>query len=754
VVACAVLRSFDFALLCGVLACAGACDPATPAVKPPEPATGATPAGGPVARAVDSLASTRREDVADTLHGVRVADPYRWLERAEEPAVKAWMQARDGEAREALLALPRREALARRFRELYYIDSISPPYREGKRYFYSRRHADKEKRVHYYREGAKGPEQVLLDPNTMSTDGSVSLSGISISQDGRYVAYSLSHNNSDDAVLHVKDLDTGKELPTDTIPGARYAYPQWLPDSSGFYYTGLPVDPAIPAEVLPGKQEVRFHRLGADPRTDEVVHPALEDPTKFLGVSLSRDGRWLMIHVTWGTLRNEVFFRDRKAKPVKVTGADKPARPSIGHGFTPLIYGVDAHYYAEAYKNRFYVTSDEGAPNGRVFVAEPGRPGRDQWKEILAERKDAVLEGASVVGGHLSVAYLKDVASRAEVHRLDGSLVREVALPGIGSASAPGGREDEDEAYYFYNSFTEMPQIFRTSIKTGKTELWDTIKYKADTSAMTVQQVKVRSKDGTQVPMFVVHRKDLKMNGDNPTLLTGYGGFGASMSPSFSTRAVVWLEQGGVMAIPGLRGGGEYGESWHKAGMRGGKQRVFDDFIAAAEYLVAEKYTRPERLAISGGSNGGLLVGAAMVQRPELFRAVICDVPLLDMVRYHKFGAGATWIEEYGSADVPADFAYIHAYSPYHHIREGARYPALLMMSADSDDRVDPLHARKFAAGVAWATRSGRPVLLRIEQNAGHGGADLVKSEVESSADEFAFLLAQLGDPVVADAKK
>jgi prolyl oligopeptidase len=290
-----------------------------------------------------------------------------------------------------------------------------------------------------------------------------------------------------------------------------------------------------------------------------------------------------------------------------------------------------------------------------------------------------------------------------------------------------------------------MPQIFRTSIKTGKTELWETIKYPADTSDMVVDLVKYRSKDGTQVPMFIIHRKDMRRDGDNPTLLTGYGGFGASLSPSFSTSAVVWLEHGGVVAMPGLRGGAEYGEAWHRAGTLGNKPRVFEDFIGAAEYLIAEKITRPGRLGISGGSNGGLLVGAAMVQRPELFKAVVCAVPLLDMVRYHKFGAGKTWTEEYGSADDPAQFEFLHAYSPYHRVQEGAKYPAMLMMSADSDDRVDPMHARKFAAAVAWASRSGEPVLLRVERNAGHGGADLVKSAVEYSADQYAFLAAQLG---------
>jgi len=737
-----VARSFDFAL-CLILASVAACDRAS-TTKPPDtrtPATRPTPPGP------DSLATTRRDDVVDTLHGVRVADPYRWLEQGKDAAVQAWMTARDDEARKALAALPLRGELARRFTELYYIDAISPPYHEGERYFYSRTHADKEKTIHYFREGAKGDEQVLLDPNTLSADGSVSVAGISVSRGGRYLAYSLSKNNSDAATLYLRDLDSGKEMPTDTIEGARYASPAWLPDSSGFYYVGLPVDPSIPPETLPGRAEVRLHKLGTDPKTDRVIHPASGDSTKFVAVYLPRDGRYLFVHIQHGSARSEVFFHDLKTplRPLPADAAKTAARPTIALGFTPLIYGVDAQYGVEEYRGKFYVTTDEGAPNRRVFVVDPRRPQREQWKELLAERKDAVLEYATVVGGHLSVAYLKDLVSRTEIRRLDGTLVREIGLPGPGTASAPSGREDEDEAYYYYASYTEMPQIFRTSIKTGKTELWEKIEYKADTSQMTAELVKYPSKDGTMVPMFLIHRKDMQRTGDNPTLLTGYGGFGVTMTPTFSARAVAWLEHGGVLAIPGLRGGGEYGETWHRAGMREKKQNVFDDFIAAAEYLIREKITKPERLGISGGSNGGLLVGAAMVQRPELFKAVACGVPLLDMVRYHKFGTGATWIEEYGSPDVAADFQFIHAYSPYHHIKEGTRYPALLMLSADSDDRVDPMHARKFAAGIAWAGRGASPVLLRIERNAGHGGADLVKSNVEYAADQYGFLADQLG---------
>jgi prolyl oligopeptidase len=697
-------------------------------MTPTAPRTPTAPPAPP--RRNPEYPETRRVDVTDEVHGVKITDPYRWLENGADPEVKAWLDAQDGFARGKLAALPGRDFLTRRLTELYYIDAVGVPYHYGKRYFWSQKHADKEKTIVYWKEGEKGAAQVLLDPNTLSEDGSISLGGWSPSWDGKYVAYRLKKNNSDTATMYVREVATGKDLPKDVIEGARYASASWTHDGKGFYYSWLPTDPSIPVADLPGKLEIRYHVLGTDPATDTIVRAALNDPTSFQGAGVSEDGRWLLLSVGRGWWANDVYFRDLQDKKQK--------------DFTPLVTGQDARYSVSAWKGAFYVVTNEGAPRFRAFKVNPRKPARADWKEIIPEG-DAPLDAAYVVGGKLVVMRTRNATSELALHDLDGRFLRTIELPGLGSASGLIGRADEDVAYYSYTSFTQPSQIYKTSVKSGKTDLWYEVKIPADTSNMTAEQVWYTSKDGTRVSMFLVHRKDLVRDGKNPTLLTGYGGFAVGMTPGFSSTYVVWLELGGVIAIPNLRGGDEYGEDWHKAGMLDKKQNVFDDFIAAAEWLVAEKITSPDKLAIAGGSNGGLLVGAAMVQRPELFRAVVCSVPLLDMVRYHLFGSGKTWISEYGSAENAEQFKYLHAYSPYHHIQDGARYPALLMNTADSDDRVDPMHARKFAAAVQWATSSGLPVWVRVEKNAGHGGADLVKKAVESSVDNYSFLAAQLG---------
>lgn len=715
-------------LLCAVLP-ALAC-----ATTPPEPAAqSSTPASTPPVASTEKSSGlkypeTRRDDVVDEIAGKRVPDPYRWLEDAKVPEVAAWMRQQDELSRSFLSALPGREALAQRIAELTYIDAVSPPYRRGDRFFYSRSHADKEKSVFYVRRGTDGPEEVLIDPNLLSDDGSISVSGMSPSHSGRYVAYKLSKNNADAATMYVRDLSTGKDSEIDVIEGARYASASWTPDDKGFYYVALPVGEEVPVAEMPGHAHVRYHVLGTDPSTDEIVVPATGDPRMFLGAGVSEDGHWLLLYKIRGK-NTEIWFRDRRKRSTE---------------FQPLATGFTARFSTDVYRDRFYVTTNEDAPNNRVFVVDPKKPARDKWKEIVPER-DQPLQGAYVVGKHLVLSYLHDAHDRMEIHDLSGKLVREVKLPGLGSASGLIGREDDDEAYYSFSSLTDPPQIYQTSVSTGETKLWATIDYPVDTSKLEAKQVWYPSKDGTKVSMFLLYPKGIELDGSHPTLLRGYGGFNVSLGADFSSYAVAWVEKGGVFATANLRGGGEYGEDWHTAGMLGNKQNVFDDFIAAAEYLVAEGYTRPDKLAISGGSNGGLLVGAAMVQRPDLFGAVICSVPLLDMVRYHLFGSGKTWIPEYGDPDVPEHFQWLYAYSPYHHVKDGTRYPALLMESADSDDRVDPMHARKFVAAIQEASTSERPAILRIERNAGHGGAGLRKKYVEETVDEFTFLWTQLG---------
>ncbi|MDB4966005.1 MAG: prolyl endopeptidase [Myxococcales bacterium] len=678
---------------------------------------------------------TRRDAIVDDVHGVKIADPYRWLEDASKPEVKAWMATQDKVARQLIATLPGRDKLAARLKELFYLESVSPPSHFGSRFFYMRTHKDKEKAILYWKEGPAGEEKVLIDPNTLSADGSTSLGIWVPSWDGKTLAYGLKPNNSDETILHVMDVASGKISEVDVIPGGKYAGPSWTPKGDGFFYTWVPPlsETVTPAE-RPGFAEVRFHPLGTDPAADKIIHEKTGNPQTFLGAQASKDGHWLVAYVQHGWNATDVYFKDLRKK-------DDP--------WHPFVVGKDAQYSLDVYQDVFYVRTNEGAPRWRVFRVDPRQPARAAWKEIVAERKDVVLESSGVAGGRLFAQTMKNAASGLEVRGLDGKLIRELPLPGIGSVTGVVGDEDQDDAYFSFVSFTTTPRIFKTSMKSGGAALWAEVKVPVDTTPYSVEQVWYPSKDGTRISMFIVRNKAAAKDGTTPFLLTGYGGFQVSMTPGFSAGLFPWLEAGGGYALPNLRGGGEYGEEWHKAGMRENKQNVFDDFAAAAKYLIDNKYTRPEKLAIRGGSNGGLLMGAAVTQHPELFRAVICAVPLLDMVRYHLFGSGKTWISEYGSAENPTEFGWLNGYSPYQKVKQGTSYPALLMMSADSDDRVDPMHARKMTAALQWAQggapKDGRPVVMRIEKHSGHGGADLVKQAVEQSTDAYAFLMHELG---------
>ena len=656
---------------------------------------------------------------------MRVADPYRWLEEEKSPEVQAWMKAQDDLARDHLRRIPGRDAFAARLAQVLYVDSVGLPEHRGNRYFYQRRFASKEKAIYYLREA--GSERALLDPNVWTKDGSDSLGGEWPAWDGKRVAFNVKHNNSDEAVMYVLDVDSGQRLP-DAIEGTKYGRASWTPSGDGFYYTWIPSDPKIPTADRPAWQTIRFHKLGGDPSKDAVVVEKIGDPQLFQHAYLSKDGHWLLREVDHGWRSTDIYFRDQR----------KP-----GSSWVTLVAGQDAIYDVDVHGDRFYLRTNEGAPNGRVFAVDPARPERSAWKEIVPERKDATLEDKAIVGGALALTYLEDVVTHIELRSLEGKLSREIALPGLGSAQLAGD-EDDDETYYSFESFTHPREIWRTSVKSGGADLYFRLGVPVDPKPFTVEQVFFQSKDGARIPMFIVRKKDQKLDGRTPTILTGYGGFLVANRPVFSAGIYPWLERGGIWALANLRGGSEYGEEWHRAGMLGNKQHVFDDFIGAAEQLIKSGYTSPARLAIRGGSNGGLLVGAAEIQRPDLFAVVLCHVPLLDMVRYHLFGSGKTWISEYGSADDAEQFKWLYAYSPYHHLREGARYPATLVLSADADDRVDPMHARKFAAALQAAS-SGGPVLLRIERHSGHGGADLIKATVEKTADEYAFALEQMG---------
>jgi prolyl oligopeptidase len=717
-------------LLFAVLTLLGCARQATP-VPAPATAPPAVPAStGPTPGVARDYPATKRVETTEKLHGTDVSDPYRWLEDGSAPDVKAWLEKQGAYARKSLDALPGRAELVKRFHELYYVERMQAPVKRGRRYFWEKKEKTSEKSAVHYRDGEKGTPKVLLDPNQWSTDGSISLGVWSPSQDGRYVAYGVKKNNSDEATLEIIEVASGKKL--ESIPGAKYAWTvEWNPRGTGFYYVRVPpLGGPVTVADRPGLAAIRYHELGKDPETDAVVREPTRDPTTFHSVNVSRNGRWLVATVQHGWVATDVYFRDTKLGPTAP--------------WTTLVAGEKHLYYAHPYDDRLFVFTDDGAPNYRILAVDPKKPARADWKEVVPERKDAAIDVFDIVGKRIALTYVKDVASTLEVFELDGKKAYDVALPGPGSASGVVGVENEDEAYFSYESLVVPPEIHKISMKTGKTEVVFRTSVPVDPSRFTTTQAFATSRDGTRVPMFILAPKDLPLDGRAPTLLNGYGGFSAIIGPKFSSMAYPWLEHGGVYAVANLRGGGEYGETWHRAGMRRNKQNVFDDFIASAEFLIQKGYTRPENLVIHGRSNGGLLVGAAMTQRPDLFRVVLCGVPLLDMVRYHLFGSGKTWIEEYGSADDAEDFKALYGYSPYHHVKDGTRYPSLLLLTADSDDRVDPMHARKFGALVQRASIGGK-VLVRVEANSGHGGADKIRSLVEERADTYAFAWSELG---------
>ncbi|WP_394844152.1 prolyl oligopeptidase family serine peptidase [Pendulispora brunnea] len=672
------------------------------------------------------------DNTRDVLFGTTVEDPYRWLEDGASPEVTRWIAEQDEFARARLAGLPERAAIAARMKELSYVESVESPVKRGNRYFWWKRGPKQEKKVFYWKEGPDGAEHVLLDPNTWSTNGNLSLVDVFVSWDGNWAAYNTSTNNNDVTTLRLIGVRTGKRSEIDTIEGTQFGPISWNVTNDGFYYRFTPKDAAVPASEQMGTAELRFHRLGNDPKHDRLVHARTGDPNAFLYGASTQDGHWLFAYISRNWSSNDAYIQDLR----------KPG------GFTSLAVGAKAQYDLKEYRDRIYILTNEGAPHSRVFVADPARPVRAAWKEIVPERSDAALDSMEIIGGKLVLGYLKDATSRLEVHELDGTLTREISLPELGHATVSGSAEDP-VAYVQFESFTHPREIFETNVRTGETKSWYRSKVPVSPERFVVEQVWYPSKDGTRIPMFLIHAKDLRKDGTAPVYLYGYGGFNVSVTPSFNASFFPWLERGGVVALPNLRGGGEFGEPWHRAGMLHSKQNVFDDFYGAAEYLIREGYTRPEKMMARGGSNGGLLVGAAITQRPDLFRVVLCEVPILDMLRFDSTPAGKLAAEEYGSPKKADDFRALFAYSPYHHVIVGKRYPSTLVLSADSDDRVDPMHARKFVAAMQ-ARSAGGPVFLRVERNAGHLGADLVGASVERIADMEAFALSELARPMPA----
>ncbi|HTR26833.1 MAG TPA: prolyl oligopeptidase family serine peptidase [Terriglobales bacterium] len=670
--------------------------------------------------------------VEDTVQGHKIVDPYRYLENSTNPDTERFVEQEAAYTRSLLDPLPGRDKINARLTQLLSIGTVSAPQMGGKYYFHTRRDAGQNQPLLYVRDSLNGQDRVLLDVNKLSTDATVALDWWFASHDGKYVAYGTSASGSEESTLRVIETVTGRTLP-DAIDRTRFISLAWLKDNSGFYYTRHPHKGDVP----PGEEvyhvKVFYHQIGADPAKDPLIYEDKRNPQNIPTVTLSDDDRWLLINVEQGWSKTELFLQDRRTK-------DAPVE---------LTTGKEALYGADFFHGKLYITTNEDAPHFRVFVADASNPKRANWRELIPE-SDAVLQDASVTGGKLFVQYEHNVASELKLFSLDGKHLADIPQPAIGNVPAATGRYDINEIFFSFQSFTVPPCVYRYDLSTNKSELWA----KVDAPSINPDEYDVRqewyhSKDGTKIPMFIVSKKGLVKNGQNPTLLTGYGGFNISMTPVFNRSMFLWMEHGGVYAVANLRGGNEFGEDWHRAGMLEKKQNVFDDFIAAAEYLISEKYTDKNHLGIYGGSNGGLLMGAMITQRPDLFRAVLCQVPLLDMLRYQNFQIAKLWIPEYGSAEDPKQFDFIYAYSPYHHVKPGEEYPAILFMTADTDTRVDPMHAKKMTALMQAEAKNGdskdRPILLRIDTKAGHGQGKPVAKQVEDSTDSFSFLFWQLG---------
>jgi prolyl oligopeptidase len=681
---------------------------------------------GQVAAVVPAPPRAEVRPLAVDWYGTKIVDNYRWLEDGDSPETRKWVAGENAYTRAVLNPLPGREAIHARLTELLHVGDIGVPKIGGKYYFYTGRDGAQNQPVLYVREGIDGKDRVLVDVNLLAADGTVALDWFWPSEHGKFVAYGTSSSGSEMSTLHVIETKTGKLLP-DTIDRTRACSVAWSLDNSGFYYTRYPKKGDVPEGQERYNRHVFYHELGTDPERDDKVFGEGRDAEDLPYVSLDNDGRMLLITVAQGWAKSELFLMDLK----------KGTPP------TRITTGKDFLYSASVYNGRVYIVTNEDAPRFRMFVTEAGEYDRDDWKELIPQT-GGVLKDASLWGGKIFAQYEQNASSQLKVFDLEGKNVVDLHLPAIGSVTGSGGKFDHDEIFYGFESFTVAPSIYRYSLEQRSTSLWAKVDAPAiDASAYEVEQEWYHSKDGTRVPMFLVYRKGLKKDGHNPTLLTGYGGFNISLTPEFDPENYLWLERGGIYAVANLRGGAEFGEEWHRAGMLDKKQNVFDDFAAAAEYLIAEKYTDRDHLAIEGGSNGGLLMGAMITQRPELFRAVVCRVPLLDMLRYQNFQIARLWIPEYGTAENPEQFKWLYAYSPYHHVRAGVEYPAVLFMSGEADSRVDPMHARKMVAlmqGVGKGT-----VLLRVERDAGHGVGTPVGKQVEELTDVYSFLWWQVG---------
>jgi prolyl oligopeptidase len=684
------------------------------------------------------LPKARVATVVDNYHGEQISDPYRWLEDAADEETQRFIEQQNAYTKSVLEDIPGRTELRRRIERLLTIGRVASPRTAGARYFYERRDGRQNQSVVYVRDGRAGKDRPLIDVNELAPDGTVALDWWYPSEDGRYVAFGTSPNGSELSTLQVIEAGSGQLLP-EKIERTRAASLAWLPDGSGFYYTRYPRPGDVPADEEMYHRRVFFHQLSQDENAngmnDPLIFPAEGDrltPQHWPNVALSNDGRWLLVDVSKGWTRTDLYLKDLSLDDSKCLR---------------ITEDVNFLYHGEILDGKIYITSNEDAPRFRVFKADCAAPERLNWKEVIPE-SDAVIEGrATIIARKLFVHYMKNASSQLKLFDLEGNSVADVSMPALGTIFDLGGNWNSETGFFGFVSYAVPSTVYEINFD-GQTTEWARIEAGIDPQAYQVEQLWCTSRDGTRVPMFVVSKRGLVNNGKNPTLLSGYGGFNVGRTPFFNRNSMLLLlEQGGVYVDVQLRGGNEFGEEWHRNGMLDKKQNVFDDFIAAAEHLIAEKYTDAKHLAIQGGSNGGLLMGAALTQRPDLFQAVICQVPLLDMLRYQQFQIAKLWIPEYGSADDPKQFKYLYAYSPYHHVKEGTEYPAVLFMTAESDTRVDPMHAVKMAALLQAHAANGRerPILLRVDSKAGHGVGKPIAKQVDDALDVWSFLFWQLG---------
>ena len=677
----------------------------------------------------NSYPPARKSDQIDDYHGVKVADPYRWLEDLDSEETRNWVEAENKLSFGFLASIPARTALKERLTKLWNYEKYGIPFKEGSRYFYTRNSGLQNQAVLYTVTSLNAEPQMVLDPNTLSADGTVALSGMQVSPDGKLLAYSLSASGSDWQEWKVRDVETGKDL-SDQLKWVKFSGASWTRDGKGFFYSRYSEPKGDTLKATNYFQKVYYHALGTSQSEDVLVYEQPDQKDWLFSGTVSEDGKYLIITVFQGTdVKNRVYVKDLKTKDAPVV---------------KLLDDFDAAYTFVGNEGpRFWFQTDLGAPRGKIIEIDTTNPARNNWRVVVPESNET-LQTSTFVNNKFVLNYLKDAYTQVKIFDTNGKLISDVSFPGIGSAEGFGGKATDKETFYSFTGFTTPATIYRYDMTTGQSTIFRQPKVDFNPDVYETKQVFYTSKDGTKVPMFITYKKGLKLDGTNPTYLYGYGGFNISLTPAFSVGNLVWMEMGGVYAQPNLRGGGEYGEDWHQGGMKLKKQNVFDDFIAAAQWLIDNKYTSKSKLAIGGGSNGGLLVGAALTQRPDLFGAALPAVGVMDMLRFQKFTIGWAWVSDYGASDDASEFKALYAYSPLHNIKPGTSYPPTMITTADHDDRVWPGHSFKFAAALQAAQGGSAPILIRIETKAGHGAGKPTSKIIEEIADRWAFLIKTL----------